>query len=101
MSYFPRALLNAMKQGLQAQRAFRPQFVLVLERCDSSMGHMKMLCLLQLPSSPFLNKQVSCCIVTDANLENLPMPVISTFKLHFNDRGAEVASHGEQSCVLH
>lgn len=71
MPYFPRAPLNAMKQGFQAQRALRPQFVLVLERCDSSMGHMKMLCLFRVPSSPFLNKQMSHCIVTDANLENL------------------------------
>lgn len=55
------------------------------------MGHMKVLqcalktqCLFLLPSSSFLNKQMSRGIVTDANLENFPVPVISIFK-HFDD----------------
>lgn len=51
---------------------------------------------------PFLNVQVSCSVVKATKLETLlPVPVISTFKPLFDDRGAGVASHMEESPVLH
>lgn len=62
------------------------------------MGQMKIQCLFLLPSSPFLNKQMSHGIVTDANLENLPVPAISIFKHHFGD-SILVAFYEEQACV--
>lgn len=96
---FPRPPLNAKKQ-CKAQREFRRKFILFLARRDAcSTGHKKARHSFLPTSSPFLNTQVLWGIVTNVKLETLPVTLISTFKLHFDDRGAEAASHGEESSV--
>lgn len=75
--------------------------MLFLERRDAfSIGHKKARHSFLSTPSPFLKVQVSRGGVMAAKLETLLIPVFSTFKPCFDDRGAEAASHGEESPVL-